>query len=151
MSFGLSPIQFSDSQLLHFSFDVRPSLGIHNEERQPEKESELNTSISHHYFNQNGRIVCNLAFSLRWDVRLKDDPSKILANIECTMGVAAHCSENAADDRKMIEAALFTNAIAFIWARIRVYIENVSSESPVGKMTLPAIDPNSFRPEDNQA
>ena len=47
-------------------------------------------------------------------------------------------------ERDVVEKTLAANTLSYIWAKLRTIVEQISSQSTIGTLSLPAIDPMSL-------
>lgn len=86
-------------------------------------------------------LSCIGSLQFKWDVRVSEDSdSPLIASVEGAMGAVATCPLNLGD-RELVEKTLAANTLSYIWAKLRTIVEQLSSQSTIGTLSLPAIDP----------
>lgn len=147
MALILSPIQFKDSKLLYIAFDdtrQEGSSALCSNEDGPdygEKHFTLSVDRNLEYSESDGTLSCMGTLRFKMDIRLPgDEDSPIVASVEGAMGAVATCPLGLSD-RASTEATLAANTLSYIWAKLRTIVEQLSSQSNIGTLSLPAIDP----------
>lgn len=147
MALTLSPIQFIDSKLLHISFDDTSQKGLLELQSEPnvhnteERYFALSVNRDLEYSEKAELLSCMGSLQFKWDVRVSEDSdSPLIASVEGAMGAVATCPLNLGD-RELIEKTLAANTLSYIWAKLRTIVEQLSSQSTIGTLSLPAIDP----------
>ncbi|MBR3160718.1 MAG: hypothetical protein IKG18_08405 [Atopobiaceae bacterium] len=135
----LSPVRILDSSLLGTAFAINSdynastpiltvTVGLENE--HPEKRDDLNV----------GR--CVFAFSGVWHE--PDNSENVAYTIDCTMGITIAIPDSAFEEGFSKERkirALNGNAVSLVYGKIRSFIEDLTSQSPIGRQIIPAIEP----------
>ena len=135
----LSPVRLLDSALLGASFEINSdysacvpvltvTVGI--EAEHPGQQDNLNLG------------KCIFAFSGVWHEAGR--PENTAFTVGCTMGITIGIPEDAfeegiAEDRRI--RIIDANAVSLVYGKIRSFVEDLTSQSPVGRQTIPAIDP----------
>lgn len=150
MALALSPIQFSESRLLYISFDDTRQEGssiLRPESGEPVPNSRLFTlSVDRNleYTELDGDLSCMGSLRFKWDIKVsEEDGSPVVASVEGAMGAIATCAPSLAE-RDVVEKTLAANTLSYIWAKLRTIVEQISSQSTIGTLSLPAIDPMSL-------
>ncbi|WP_165253635.1 hypothetical protein [Adlercreutzia sp. ZJ304] len=134
-------LKYDASHLIHFSFDIRDL--IENCDDKPaiegaESKLDINRGLA---FNRDGdRLLCNGSIEVTWVVVFQGERGPAEFKAKCGMIGGASCEYDEAHE-DVLKGILAPNLIVFIWGKIRDLIEMASLMSPLGKMTLPAINP----------
>lgn len=135
----LSPVQIHDSALLGTSFAINSdydsrtpvvTMTVSLQIEHPEKRGKLNLS------------KCVFGFMGVWHE--PDDEDNVAFTIGCTMGLTASIPDDAfAGDftAERINKTVDANAVSLVYAKIRSFIEDLTAQSPIGRQTIPAIEP----------
>lgn len=146
MALTLSPIQFKDSKLLYIAFDdtrQEGSSALYSNEDGPdygEKHFTLSVDRNLEYSESDGTLSC-MGTLRKWTYDspgMKTPPSS--HPLKAQWGAVATCPLGLSD-RASTEATLAANTLSYIWAKLRTIVEQLSSQSNIGTLSLPAIDP----------
>lgn len=134
-----SPVQILDSALLGASFSMNAgysadapvlTMTVTLQTERPDKQGELNL----------GR--CVFGFIGVWHE--PDNQENSAYTINCSMGITVAIPDGAfeegfSDERKA--RVVDANAVSLVYGKIRSFIEDLTVQSPVGRQTIPAIEP----------
>lgn len=135
----LSPVRIVDSSLLGTAFEINSeyhadapiltvTVGVENE--HPEKQGELNI----------GR--CVFTFLGVWHE--PDNRENVAYTINCTMGITVAIPDSAFEEGLSADRRIRIvdgNAVSLVYGKIRSFIEDLTSQSPIGRQIIPAIEP----------
>lgn len=139
-----SPIQYSESNLIEIKMDLTPSAKPHAQEATVSAEaSRLEVARVYEIKEAEEQIHCACGMKVKWLLKSesqKDQENASLGEISCEMAVVASCSKNTGSAEEL-KTLLPTNALAFLWAKMRDVIEGLTAMSHIGRLSLPAINP----------
>lgn len=151
MKLALSPIQYKDSKLLSISFDN--SLQAETATSKPSSDTSTSNkrffslSIDRNldYIDEgSGNLACKASLRFTWDIKTSDEEdASPIATVAGAMGALASCPIDLGDV-ETVKRTLAANTLSYIWSKLRTVVEQLSSQSPVGTLSLPAIDPLSL-------
>ena len=134
-----SPVQILDSALLGTSFTINAeyngdapvlTMTVTLQNERPDKQGEMNL----------GR--CVFGFLGVWHEA--DNQENIAYTINCSMGITVAIPDNAFEDgcpEERKTCVVDANAVSLVYGKIRSFIEDLTVQSPVGRQTIPAIEP----------
>lgn len=147
MALSLSPIQFKESKLLYLSFDdtrLEGSSVLYSDEAAPtsgERFYTLSVDRKLEYTESEDTLTCMGSLRFSWEIKGSDeDDSPIIATVEGAMGACSTCPARMGDP-DTIRKTLAANTLSYIWSKLRVIVEQLSSQACIGSLSLPAIDP----------
>ena len=143
MSALASFINYDASEVTCYLFDSRDVVDKGFDAfRRDEIETDVEIERGLHFHIEDTRLVCICKLDVTWNVlyRAKEGDESGKVRTQCCIAGAASC-ESDLDERATLENVLAQNVIVFLWGKIRDLIEASSLMSPIGKLTLPAINP----------
>lgn len=153
MSNILAFLDYTDSNLVSIAFDVLP--GVAELAEKPDvSQSPVDLEILRgHSFETQGdtlRCLCKLAVSFEVHTAAPSDEEEgiAIARGSCAMTGAAECPIDE-DGEEMQKQVLAANTISYLWAKMRDWVELVSQAGPLGRVSLPAVDPFALLDEAN--
>lgn len=148
MSELISPIEFIKSELISVSLILTPRLVVHEEVDLSDTENRLQVERKSGIGrNDEGFLVCDCALYAKVDIvdsKEEGNADEPLVSFSCMMRALSKSPEMA-DDETLSEQILEANTIAFIWAKMRSWMEMLTADSAISKkVSLPALDPYSL-------
>lgn len=148
MSDLVSSIEFKESRLINLSFDASPSLESFDSVPDMSKATyNIDVNRGYAFREESGSLLCDCTIRMKWKIYVggegESDPP-LAAKAECgmvAMSGAPSIAREPIEDAQLARDVLVANTISFIWGKMRDWIELVSLSSPLGKLSLPAIDP----------
>ena len=135
----LSPVQLLDSSLLGSSFQLNLDYGGSS----PIVSMTVSVQIEHPENTDGLNLArCVFVFDGKWHEQ--DNAENIAFTASCSMGNvvsipdAAFSGDISPEQKRRIADA---NAVSLVYGKIRSFIEDLTAQSPVGRQTIPAIDP----------
>ena len=148
MSFEFSPIQYGESKLIKLSFESQQAVDKKLSSKDLDNaHSQLGVGLETSVGEKNDQAGCSCSVDLRWTIKVNQDEPQPDVEIECKIEALATCPLSFGT-KEEISDTLLANCITFVWGKIRDAIEAVTRYSPVGALTLPAVDPRSFLVEE---
>lgn len=154
MSDILAFLDYTDSKLLSIEFDVLPGLS-ELDEKPDVSQSPVDLEIyrGHSFEVQDGALRCLCRLGVNFEVHAAAAPDDegeglLIARGSCIMTGAAECHVDE-DDAEMQRQVLAANTISYLWAKMRDWIELLSQAGPLGRVSLPAVDPFALLDESN--
>ena len=116
----------------------------------PEGELSLDLGIDlptdHEYFEEDG--VLGLANEMKVRVSLTESPSdgqpREAMHVRLSMGGVVTMPMDVDAGRDELEAYLLLNGVSLFYSSARSYIEVLTGQSPMGRFTIPPIDPKRY-------
>lgn len=144
MSLEFSPIQYGESRLVKLSFEAQQAIDKQLTSDDIDKAHvKLGVGLETSIGEKEGQTVCNCGIDLRWTIKVEEAEQHPDIEIECKIEAIATCPTSVGD-KDAVSDALLVNGITFVWGKIRDVVEAVSRYSPIGALTLPAVNPRSF-------
>lgn len=136
----LSPIQLFGPYINSSTFHVTP------ENPTGELVLDVSLDIPHDPKLQHEDGLYSLRHEMSLVFTLTEKEGKPIERMraELAMGGAVAVADNLALEAEEVLAALQLNAVSLFYAAARSHIEMLSSQSPMGRFTVPPIDPQAY-------
>lgn len=134
----VSPVSILDSKILGVTFKMNEEAELSHARRSLTMSASIDApSVTE------GRLVgkCVLGASGDWFSGDEGGPPVFVAS--CEVGIVVAVDLEVVAELNDYEKAKYVsaNALSLAYGKIRACIETITAESPVGRQTLPAIDP----------
>lgn len=147
-------LDYTRAELIEIAFDTNPALD--NFEEEPDLSSapvelEIVRGLA---FNVDGATLrCQCKVEVSFEVHIAesieygtsvealDNDGLLAARGRCGISGGAFCDLDDGDQEGLQKKVLAANTIAYLWGKIRDWVELISLSSPLGRVALPAIDP----------
>lgn len=135
----LSPVQLLDSALLKVNFDVKTEYSADT--------PVLSMTVSlqtEHLEKREGLFISRCVFEFSGTWHEPGEVNNIAFIIACSMGITVAIPESSFDadyPKDRINRVVDANAVSLVYGKIRSFIENMTSQSVVGRQIIPAIEP----------
>lgn len=134
-------IKYDDSYLIRYAFDISDLVEKCDDKPSLEgAKSNLDIKRGMTFDHVADRLTCSCKLDVEWRVVFQGERGPAELRAECGMVGGSSCAYDL-DSEDILQGILAPNTIVFLWGKIRDMIEMSSLMSPLGKMTLPAIDP----------
>ena len=150
----LAFLDYTDSNLVSISFEITPEF-VELDEKPDTSTSPIELEIyrGHSFEVSEAMLRCFCRLAVKFEVRAPansgvEDDGALLAQGSCAMTGAAECQIDE-EDGEMQKQVLAANTISYLWAKMRDWIELVSQAGPLGRVSLPAVDPFALLDESN--
>lgn len=145
MSSILAFLDYTDSNLVSIAYEVLTDPDELKEDLNiSQSPMDLEIFRGHSFETQGDALRCSCKLAVKFEIRIPSasdgEEGCLIARGSCAMTGAAECQIEE-EDEEMQQQVLAANVISYLWAKMRDWIELVSQAGPLGRVSLPAVDP----------